>query len=75
MITQIIGARMVFLAINSIDISTEVKMLMLIMTHLSRGFKKMKSISKMIKAYGIKFKDNGTTDNTLDSSCVSRLAR
>jgi hypothetical protein len=57
---------MVFLTLNSIDISEGAKMLMLIMTHLSRGYKKMKLISKMIKADGIKFKVNGTTDFMLE---------
>jgi hypothetical protein len=56
---------MVFLIMDSIDISEEVKMLTVITTHLSRGFMKMKSISKMIKADGMKFKVNGTTDMTL----------
>ena len=32
------GARMVFPIMNSIDILEGVKMLMMIMTHLSRGF-------------------------------------
>ena len=35
------GARMVFLNMNSIDILEELRMLMMIMTHLSRDFMKM----------------------------------
>ena len=35
------GARMVILIMNFIDILEELKMLMMITTHLSRGFKKM----------------------------------
>ena len=56
---------MAFLTMSSTDISEEVKMLTLIMTHLSRGFMKMKSISKMIKADGMRFKVNGTMNMTL----------
>ena len=42
MLTQIIeGASMEFLIRNSMYISEEVKMLTMITTHLSRGFKKM----------------------------------
>ena len=40
-ITQIIEARMVFPIMNLIDILEELIMLMMIMTHLSRGFEKM----------------------------------
>ena len=65
-ITNHRGVGMVILAMNSIGNSTEIIMLMLIMTHLSRGYKKMKSISKMIKADEIRFKVNGTTDITLE---------
>ena len=35
------GARMVFLILNSIDILEELRMSMMIMTHLSRDFMKM----------------------------------
>ena len=35
------GARMLFLIMNSIDILEELGMLMMITTHLSRGFMKM----------------------------------
>ena len=56
---------MVFLTMNSIDISEEVKRLTMILTHLSRGLMKMKSISKMIKADGMKFKVNRAMDMTL----------
>ena len=42
MLTQIIeGASMEFLIRNSMYVSEEVKMLTMIVTHLSRGFKKM----------------------------------
>ena len=44
------GARMVFLNMNSIDILEELRMLMMIMTHLSRDFMKMQSISGDIKS-------------------------
>src|SRR3989337_4173530 len=43
-ITNHRGAEMVFLAMNSMDISEEAKILSMIMTHLSRDLKKMKSI-------------------------------
>jgi hypothetical protein len=43
------GARMVFVTMNSIDISGEANMLTLITTHLSRGSKKMLSVSVDIK--------------------------
>ena len=66
MTTQVIeGAGMVFLIMDSIDISEEVKMLTMITTHLLRGFMKMKSISKRIKADGMRFKVNGTMNMTL----------
>ena len=41
MITQIIEARMVFLIMNPIDILEELIRLMMITTHLSRGYTKM----------------------------------
>ena len=42
MITQINeGASMEFLIMNTIDILEELRMLMMIMTHLSRGFMKI----------------------------------
>ena len=41
MIIQFIEARMVFLIMNPIDILDELRMMMMITTHLSRDFTKM----------------------------------
>jgi hypothetical protein len=67
-------ARMGFPIMNPIDISTEVNMLTLITTPLSRGSKKRESIGKMIKVAGMKFEVNETTDITQarNQACCSR---
>ena len=66
---------MVFLIMNSIDILEELRMLMMIMTHLSRDFMKMQSIGDDIKLKGMmKRKVIGTmgTTQTRNQFCCSR---
>jgi hypothetical protein len=49
MITRSSRVRRVFLIMNTVDVSEEVKVLKVITTHLPEGFKGMQSISDGVK--------------------------